>query len=65
VDETSGMKIRLDMAVRPPGITYSPCTPVATKNCVVGIEEISRSDDGNRLRIDYFLKNARGKISLP
>ncbi|GEM_PF-3895878 len=59
------MKISLDKEVKLHGITYPPGTPVATENCVVGIEEISRSDDGKRLRIDCFRKNARGKIAFP
>jgi hypothetical protein len=38
VDDASGMKIRLDKEVKPPGITYPPGISVATQNCVAGIE---------------------------
>ena len=64
VDQGSGLKIRLDKADKPPGISYSPGVPVAVGDSIVGIEGISRSEDGKMIRIDYLLKNSGPGVML-
>lgn len=54
----SGLEIRLDKADKPPGTSHSPGVPVAVGDSIVGIEGISRSEDGRMIRIDYLLKNS-------
>ena len=64
VDNSTGLKIRLDKANRPPGISHSPGVPVAVGDSIVGIEGISRSEDGRMIRIDYLLKNSGPGVML-
>jgi hypothetical protein len=58
VEQDTGLKIGLDKAAKPPGISHSPGVPVATGDSIVGIEGISRSEDGKTIRIEYLLKNS-------
>jgi hypothetical protein len=62
VDQGSGLKIRLDKADKPPGISHPPGVPVAVGDSIVGIEGISRSEDGKMIRIDYLQKTP-GRVS--
>ena len=64
IDNSTGLKIRLDKANRPPGISHSPGVPVAVGDSIVGIEGISRSEDGRMIRIDYLLKNSGPGVML-
>ena len=64
VDQDSGLKIRLDKADKPPGISHSPGVPVTVGDSIVGIEGISRSEDGRMIRIDYLLKNSGPGVML-
>ena len=64
VEQGSGLEIRLDKAVRPPGVSHSPGVPVAVGDSVVGIEGISRSEDGRMIRIDYLLENSGQGVML-
>jgi hypothetical protein len=64
VDQGSELKIRLDKASRPPGTSNPPGVPVAAGDSVVGIEGISRSEDGRMIRIDYLLKNSGPGVML-
>lgn len=58
VNEDLGISIRLDKKVSPPGTSYPPGVPVAMGDSIIGIEGISGSEDGKKLRIDYVLKNS-------
>jgi hypothetical protein len=64
VDNSTGLKIRLDKAIKPPGISHSPGVPVVKGDSIEGIEGIFRSEDGRMIRIDYLLKNAGPGIML-
>ena len=64
VDKITGLKIRLDKAAKPPGSSLSPGVPVADGDSIVGIEGISRSEDGRMIRIDYLLKNSGPGVML-
>ncbi|VVB63689.1 Uncharacterised protein [uncultured archaeon] len=64
VAQGTGLKIRLDKADKPPGISHSPGVPVAVGDSIVGIEGISRSEDGRMVRIDYLLKNSGPGVML-
>ena len=57
LDQSSGLRIRLDKASKPPGIPHSLGVPIKTGDCIVGIEGLSQSQDGRILQIDYLLKN--------
>jgi hypothetical protein len=58
IEKNSGLKIRLDKAVSPPGTYYTAGVPVQEGMSVIGIEGISQSQDGRMLRVDYILRNA-------
>jgi hypothetical protein len=64
VDKTTGLKIRLDKAAKPPGTSFPPGVPVVKGSCTLGIEGISRSEDGRMLRIDYLLENSGPGVML-
>lgn len=64
VDQDSGLEIRLDKAVKPPGISHSPGVPVTVGDSIVGIEGISLSEDRRMIRIDYLLKNSGPGVML-
>jgi hypothetical protein len=64
VDQGTGLKIRLDRAAKPPGISHLPGVPIADGDSIVGIEGISRSNDGRMIRIDYLLKNSGPGVML-
>jgi hypothetical protein len=58
------LKIRLDKETRPPGTPLPIGEPAKIGNCIVGIEGISRSNDGTMLRVDYIMKNSGPGIML-
>ena len=64
MDQSDGLKIKLDKAAKPPGISQFPGVPVAVGDSIVGIEGISRSIDGRMVRIDYLLKNSGPGVML-
>jgi len=64
VDRDSRLKIRLDKAAKPPGVSHHPGVLVPVGDSIVGIEGISRSEDGRMIRIDYLLKNSGPGVML-
>jgi hypothetical protein len=64
LDKITGLKIRLDKAAKPPGTSFPPGVPVVKGSCILGIEGVSRSEDGRILRIDYLLKNSGPGVML-
>ncbi len=63
--EETGIAVRLDKDVRPPGELYSLGSLISCKTCSAGIEGVSVSDGGRIVSVNYILKNTGpGVISL-